>query len=75
MFFLTTNYANFTNLYCAQQIIRLIRAIRGFNFIRVIRCLDGAVARGAAGVDHEACSLSGHREVTGVDTVVLRELD
>ena len=28
-FFLTTNYANFTNLYCAQQIIRLIRAIRG----------------------------------------------
>ena len=30
-FFLTTNYANFTNLYCAQQIIRLIRAIRGFN--------------------------------------------
>ena len=26
-------------------------------------------------VDHEARSLSGHREVTGVDTIVLRQFD
>ena len=51
--FLTTNYANFTNLYCAQQIIRLLTSLNSLtlgiarihsalhSLIREIRAIRG----------------------------------
>ena len=49
--------------------------VNSIREIRVIRCLDRAVAGGGACVDHEGRGLARHSEVTGVDTVVLSELD
>ena len=46
-----------------------------YSLLRVAAFIVAATAAGTTGVDHQCRGLTRHREVTGIDTLILGELN